>query len=189
MFSSLAYGYPVTVTKTCMGNLPTLALPLLASCGFLSDVIMSHPSMWISPVRFLVGRRCNMEKNSPGWHGVPEIAIMDDIIVLNMALGWTLKTPSFSATCNSDLPFNLCSVNLYSHRISSVTRIQIPGLEGQKPHHHHSRSFLQHPPPSTASSLALITANPLKKRNMPSFKKKNMCCCKGQSSKLQFNRI
>lgn len=145
--------------------------------------------MWISPVRFLVGRRCNMEKNSPGWHGVPEIAIMDDIIVLNMALGWTWKTPSFSATCNSGLPFNLCSVNLYSHRISSVIRVQIPGLEGQKPHRHHSRSFLQHPPPSTASSLALITANPLKKWNMQSFKKKKMCCCKGQSSKLQFNRI
>lgn len=80
-----------------------------------------------------------------------------------------------------------CSVNLYSHWISSVPGVQISGLEGQKPHPQHSRSLLQHPSSSPLAPWPSSLQIPW--RNGTCRHSKNTHCCKGQNSKLQFNRI
>lgn len=136
--------YSMTGAKTSTGDLST---PWGVSVGrryFLPDCLLA----------------CSHEERDPAWlciRAEGDKQRMGRQSVADSCYGWyhcsqystwlTWKSPPFLAPCNSGLPFNLSGVNLCSHGSSSVTGVQISGLEGQTQHQHHSKFLLQPPSP------------------------------------------
>lgn len=155
--------YSMTGAKTSAGDLST---PWGVSVGrryFLLDCLLAWSHEERDPAWLCIRAEGDKQRKIFWGDIVWQIAIMDDIIVLDTALGWLEKDPLFLAPWNSGLPFNLFRVDLCSHGTSSVTGVQISGLEGQTQHQHHSRVLLQHPPPSrlrwTASNFRFPQRN------------------------------
>lgn len=177
--------YSMTGAKTSTGDLST---PWGVSVGrryFLPDCLLA----------------CSHEERDPAWlciRAEGDKQRMGRQSVADSCYGWyhcsqystwlTWKSPPFLAPCNSGLPFNLSGVNLCSHGSSSVTGVQISGLEGQTQHQHHSKFLLQ-PPSPLQPTLDRLSLQILQRNGTYSHSKKNVYCCKGQSSKLQFNRL